>query len=324
VSRLNATAGSLRPQRPKRDVTGILLLDKPAGISSNLALQRVRRAYAAAKGGHTGNLDVAATGLLPLCFGEATKVSAFLLDADKTYVADVALGVTTSTGDREGEVLTRRPSAGIGRDDVEQALRGFLGEQAQVPPMYSALKRNGRPLYAYARAGIELERAARLITIHALRILDFAGDLLRLEVACSKGTYIRTLAEDLGEVLGCGAHLAALRRTRAGPFELEAAQAMGRFESLEADFAALDALLLPVDSALGHFPAVRLSGEAELLAISRGQRIGVPQASDGGLCRIYAPGGDFLGMGEIDASGTLAPRRMMQAVAGMAEAARSR
>jgi tRNA pseudouridine55 synthase len=254
---------------------------------------------------------VAATGLLPLCFGEATKVGAFLLESDKTYVADLALGVTTSTGDREGEVLKRRTAPELSVAEIREALDRFVGESTQVPPMYSALKRDGRPLYAYARAGIEVERSPRPVTIHSLRLLEHGAEYLRLEVHCSKGTYIRTLAEDLGEVFGCGAHLAALRRTAAGPFRLEDAHPIARFDGAGRDFDALDALLLPIDSALGAFPAVTLADAAELRAVTRGQGVRPELVPEAGPCRIYAPGGRFLGMGEIDACGGLAPRRMM-------------
>jgi len=311
VNRL-ASEGSGGARRLKRTVTGILLLDKPAGISSNVALQRVRRAFAAAKGGHTGNLDVAATGLLPLCFGEATKVSAFLLDADKEYIADIALGITTTTGDREGETLRERPSTGIGQDDIEAVLTRFIGEITQVPPMYSALKRDGRPLYEYARAGIELERAARQVRIHRLRLLDYTPGSARVEVHCSKGTYVRTLAEDIGEALGCGAHLAALRRTRAGPFSLDEAHPLSRFQDPVPDPASLDELLLPVDSALETFPAVALESASAERAVACGQSIALADPPRAGLCRIYTRSGCFLGMGEIDAKGALSPRRLMQ------------
>lgn len=295
---------------PRRPVNGILLLDKPEGISSNHALQRVRHALAAAKGGHTGNLDVAASGLLPLCFGGATKVSAFLLDADKTYEADIALGTTTTTGDREGEILLARPVPVLTRTHVERTLERFLGPQSQVPPMYSALKRNGRPLYDYARAGVELERAPRTIVIHALRLLAPPGPGLRIEVRCSKGTYVRTLAEDLGEALGCGAHLAALRRTRAGPFRLENAHALSVFEA-GGPPAGFDALLLAPDSALVGYPALALDDNASR-AVRQGQRWPAPSGTGPGLCRLYAPDHGFIGLGEVTPDGSLEPRRMMQ------------
>ncbi len=295
---------------PKRPVHGLLLLDKPEGISSNLALQRVRRALAAAKGGHTGNLDVAASGLLPLCFGEATKLSAFLLDADKTYIAELALGTTTTTGDREGEVLTSRPVPPLTTEDVTRALARFVGPQSQLPPMYSALKRDGRPLYAYARAGIEVAREPRAITIHALRLLDCRVPRLVVEVVCSKGTYVRTLAEDIGEALGCGAHLSALRRTRAGPFSLDDAHPLSVFETGEAP-ARHDALLLPVDRALSGYPALTLEAAASR-ALRQGQRRPASAEARPGLYRLYGPDETFLGLGEVTADGSLEPRRMMQ------------
>lgn len=305
-------------QRPtKRPVHGIMLLDKPVGISSNAALQRVRRALAAAKGGHTGNLDVAASGLLPLCFGEATKVGAFLLDADKTYVAELALGVTTSTGDREGEICTTRPVPALGADEVARVLADFVGPQSQVPPMYSALKRDGRPLYAYARAGLEVERAPRAITIHALRLLEFAVPRLVVEVHCSKGTYVRTLAEDIGERLGCGAHLSALRRTRAGPFALDDAHPLALFETGGTP-ERFDALLLPPDRALTGHPPLVLDA-ATRRAVCQGQRRPAPGAAGPGLYRLYGPDEDFLGLGEITADGSLEPRRLMQAAAAASD-----
>ncbi len=308
------------PRPPKRAVNGILLLDKPADLSSNGALQRVRRSLAAAKGGHTGNLDVAATGLLPLCFGEATKVSAFLLDADKVYVADIALGVTTSTGDREGEITRERPVPSLTQGDLESVLTGFLGEQSQIPPMYSALKRNGRPLYEYARAGIELERTARRINLYALRLVAQRAAGLVVEVHCSKGTYVRTLAEDIGEALGCGAHLSGLRRTRAGPFRLEDAYPIERFEAGAADPASYDSMLLPIDRALGAFPALTLD-PAAVRAVSYGQRVGPFDGSKPGLCRLYAHDGRFLGIADVDLAGVIAPRRMMQTLSGSSDPA---
>ena len=295
---------------PRRPVNGILLLDKPEGLSSNAALQRVRHAFAAAKGGHTGNLDVAASGLLPVCFGEATKVSAFLLDADKAYVADIALGVTTTTGDREGEVRQTRPVPAFTATELDRTLAAFVGRQLQLPPMYSALKRDGRPLYAYARAGVEVDRTPREITIHALHLVTQAPGQLRVEVHCSKGTYVRTLAEDIGEALGCGAHLGGLRRTRAGPFRLEDALPLAYFEC-DGDPARFDTLLLPPDRALEAYPALTLDVAAER-AVVRGQRRPAAAGTRTGLHRLYGPAGRFLGVGEITADGSLEPRRMMQ------------
>ncbi|HET7794053.1 MAG TPA: tRNA pseudouridine(55) synthase TruB, partial [Rhizobacter sp.] len=211
-----------RPRLPKRAVHGVLLLDKPLGLSSNDALQKAKRLYRAEKAGHTGTLDPLATGLLPLCFGAATKFSQVSLEADKTYRATLKLGVTTRTADAEGEVLQTR-EVQVTREQIEAACERFTGEIAQVPPMHSALKRDGKALYEYARAGIEVEREARQVTIHAIAIIGWQHDELTLDVRCSKGTYIRTLAEDIGEALGCGAHLSALRRTASGPLTLDAA-----------------------------------------------------------------------------------------------------
>ncbi|KAB2921992.1 MAG: tRNA pseudouridine(55) synthase TruB, partial [Dechloromonas sp.] len=208
----------MQVKRTWQRVDGVLLLDKPLGLTSNDALQKARRLFSAAKGGHTGTLDPAATGLLPLCFGEATKFSADLLDADKTYEAVVQLGVTTDSGDAEGQVVATAPVT-VGEAEVRQALPRFTGAIEQIPPMHSALKRNGRPLYELARKGIEVERAPRAVTIHGLELLDFAGDRLTLRVRCSKGTYIRVLAADLGQALGCGAHLVGLRRTAVGDLD---------------------------------------------------------------------------------------------------------
>lgn len=299
-----------KQRSPRRPVSGILLLDKPEGLSSNAALQRVRRALAAAKGGHTGNLDVAASGLLPLCFGEATKVSAYLLDADKTYRAEIALGTTTASGDREGEVLVTRPVPALTASDVARVLSGFLGRQQQIPPMYSALKRDGRPLYAYARAGIELERTPREIWVHALRLIEQRPAALVVEVECSKGTYVRTLAEDIGEALGCGAHLAALRRTRAGPFDLADAHPLDLFDrgGVPEQF---DALLLPVDRALVGYPSLQLD-TVTARALCQGQRRPAAGHAEAGLHRLYGPDGGFLGLGEVTADGSLEPRRLMQ------------
>lgn len=228
---------------PKRRIDGVLLLDKPIGASSNAALQRTKWLFNAAKAGHTGTLDPQATGLLLLCFGKATKFASALLDADKVYRATVRLGVTTETADAEGAVLETR-SVEVSQAQVQQALLQFTGEIEQVPPMYSALKRDGKPLYEYARQGIELERPPRRVAIHELRLLSFGGDQFEIEVACSKGTYIRTLAADIGEALGCGAHLSALRRTRIGDFDVSDACSLDQLAQM--DESARDGCLLPV------------------------------------------------------------------------------
>jgi tRNA pseudouridine55 synthase len=258
-----------RPRVPRRALDGVLLLDKGLGLSSNDALVRAKRLFLAQKAGHTGTLDPLASGLLPLCFGEATKFSQDLLEADKTYEATMRLGVRTSTGDAEGEVLETRPVE-VGVPDVEAALARFRGPISQVPPMHSALKRDGKPLYEYARAGQVVERAARDVTIHALELLSAALPDVTFRVTCSKGTYVRTLAEDIGAALGCGAHLVALRRTGVGALTLEHAVTLEALEAM--DSATRDACLRPVDALLSTFPIVRL-GVAEAKRFLQGQRL---------------------------------------------------
>lgn len=283
-----------------------MLLDKPVGLSSNAALQNVRRLYSAAKAGHTGTLDPLASGLLPLCFGEATKFSADLLDADKTYEAELLFGVTTDTGDAEGTVLERREAA-VDRTGLESILQRFRGRQRQVPPMYSALKHNGQPLYTLARQGIVVERQAREVTIHELVLLDYAGDRCRLRVTCSKGTYIRTLAEDLGQALGCGAHLLALRRTAVGALTVDQTATIDRLATLP-DNERL-AYLYPTDLLLQSLPAVSLTEES-----TQRFRHGNSVPSDAGKIgkyRVYHAQGEFLGLGELDACGVLRPRRLV-------------
>ncbi|QGU32294.1 tRNA pseudouridine(55) synthase TruB [Thermochromatium tepidum] len=297
-----------------RPVSGILLLDKPLGLSSNEALQRVKRYYRAAKAGHTGSLDPLATGLLPCCLGDSTKFSAFLLDADKRYCVRVRLGETTATGDAEGEVLERAPVAGVTEELLQTVLRRFLGPIDQRPPMYSAVKHQGRRLYDLARQGLEVERQPRRVEIHALDLRSMALPEIELEVHCSKGTYVRALAEDIGRALGCGAHVSALRRTGVGPYvEPEVSFVTGeRIATLaEAeDFAALDALLLPLDSALGHCPALKLSAGAAFY-LRQGQAVLVPQAPTAGLVRLYDPSARFLGVGEILEDGKVQPKRVI-------------
>lgn len=303
-----------RHRNKGRPVNGVLLFDKPAGLSSNQALQAVKRLYRAAKAGHTGSLDPLATGLLPLCFGEATKISAFLLDADKRYRLNCQLGVTTTTGDSEGEVLQTRDYAGIKRAQVESVIGDFIGEIEQIPPMYSALKHNGQRLYKLAREGKVVERKPRKVHIYDIQLHGFEHDTLDLEVTCSKGTYVRTLAEDIGEILGCGAHVTQLRRLSVGPYSgdmltLEQLEAIAHAEA-QAGLDALDALLLPIESGVADWPDVQLDPDSAFY-MSQGQPILVPHAPTQGWVRIYDQQ-QFMGVGEIQDDGRVAPRRMIQ------------
>ncbi|TNF37129.1 MAG: tRNA pseudouridine(55) synthase TruB [Gammaproteobacteria bacterium] len=298
-----------RRKHKGRAVNGILLLDKPIDLSSNQALQIVKRIYNAQKAGHTGSLDPLATGMLPICLGEATKISAFLLDADKTYEFKCRLGQKTTTADAEGEVIDTRPHEHITLADIEKVIPQFVGNIQQVPPMYSALKKDGQRLYELARQGVEVERQPRPVTIYSLDITGFDGNDLSLMVRCSKGTYVRTLAEDIGEALGCGAFISQLRRTSVGPYK----QAMVTLETLrdlenQGDEAGLDALLLGLDSGLSDWPQVNLDADSAWY-VRQGQPVLVPKAPTEGLLRIYA-GDQFLGIGEILDDGRVAPRRV--------------
>ncbi|MDH1105022.1 tRNA pseudouridine(55) synthase TruB [Pseudomonas otitidis] len=299
-------------KRIRRDVSGILILDKPRGMSSNQALQKVRWLLNAEKAGHTGSLDPLATGVLPLCFGEATKFSQYLLDADKGYETVAQLGVTTTTGDAEGEVL-ERCDVTVGRDELEAALGRFRGEIQQVPPMYSALKKDGQPLYKLARAGEVVEREARSVTIARLELLAFDSTKATLSVSCSKGTYIRTLVEDLGQVLGCGGHVAELRRTQAGPFNLSQAISLEELEKAHAEGGneALDRFLLPSDSGLEHWPLVQLSEHSAYYWL-HGQPVRAPEAPKFGMLRVQDHTGRFIGIGEVSDDGRIAPRRLIR------------
>ncbi|CAK0763669.1 tRNA pseudouridine(55) synthase [Gammaproteobacteria bacterium] len=306
-----------------RDVHGILLLDKPIGLTSNAALQEVKRLYRARKAGHTGSLDPLASGMLPLCLGEATKISGFLLDADKRYWAEFRLGVTTTTGDAHGEVLKTRPVGALDTDTVRAALARYTGQIEQIPPMHSAIKVQGRPLYTLAHQGITIERAARTITVYDFTLLSMEEERCTVHIHCSKGTYIRTLAEDVGEVLGVGAHVSALRRLAVGPFtNPESTVTMERLRAAgEEGDAALESLLLPMDSALGQWPAVTLTSDSAFY-MRQGQPVLVPRAPTSGLVRLYVrgktPGGagegevaPFVGVGEVMDDGRIAPRRLI-------------
>ncbi len=285
-----------------RAVNGILLLDKPIGLSSNEALQRVRRALSAKKAGHTGSLDPLASGLLPLCFGEATKVAGLLLDADKTYQATVALGIRTSTGDAEGSVVEQAAVPHLDDEMVARAMTAFMGDQQQIPPMFSALKRDGQPLYKLARQGIEVTREARAIRIDQLRLLELRDGHLSFEVACSKGTYVRTLAEDLAVALGTVGHLVALRRTALGRgFD---GRVMHRLDAIEAaanEPGQLERWLIPADVALISWPAVTLD-EFEARSFTQGQAVSLAAPADARV-RVYGPRARFIGLGQSDPLG---------------------
>lgn len=300
-----------RKRNNRRAVNGLLLLDKPSGMSSNEALQQVKRLFNAQKAGHTGSLDPLATGMLPICLGEATKISGFLLDADKRYRMTCKLGIKTATGDAEGEVLVQRPVPELEAAALEQVLSRFRGEIQQIPPMYSALKHQGERLYKLARQGQEVERAPRTVVIHELTVLRLEGDEIDLEVACSKGTYVRALAEDLGEALGCGAHVSALRRLAVGPYrDPEAMVTLDELRHWATDgFAALDEHLLAVESALYDWPQVRLSADSAFY-MRQGQAVLVPKAPTAGCVRLYDQNDRFLGVGEIQDDGKVAPRRL--------------
>jgi len=293
----------------RRPVHGVLLLDKPVGLSSNDALQKAKRLYRAEKAGHTGTLDPLASGLLPLCFGAATKFAQVSLDADKRYLATLKLGQTRRGGDLEGEVLEEKPVS-VSRADVEAACARFIGAIDQVPPMHSALKHDGKALYEYARAGVEVEREARRVTIHRIDIVDGDHDRWTLEVRCSKGTYIRTLAEDIGAALGCGAHLTALRRTGSGALTLEGAVTLDALEAM--DEAGRDACLRDADSLLADCPVVRLEAEDAARFLS-GVRRRTPLA-DADCVRVFGPEPKaFLGAGHI-AGGELISTRLLSPV----------
>jgi len=299
-------------KRIRRAVSGMILLDKPRGFTSNAALQKVRWLLNAEKAGHTGSLDPLATGVLPLCFGEATKFSQYLLDADKGYETVAQLGVTTTTADAEGEVIERKPVA-VNQAQLEALLPQFRGDLQQVPPMYSALKRDGQPLYKLARAGEVVEREPRSVTIARLDLLSLEDDRARLAVACSKGTYIRTLVEDIGHALGCGAHVAELRRTQAGPFDLSQTVSLEELERVHAEGGAeaVDAFLKPVDSGLEHWPLLQFSEHSSFYWL-HGQPVRAPEAPKFGMVRVQDHNGRFIGIGEVSEDGRIAPRRLIR------------
>ena len=302
-----------RVRIPRRAVHGVLLLDKPLGWTSNDALQKAKRLFRAEKAGHTGTLDPLATGLLPLCFGAATKFSQISLDADKAYRATLKLGQTTSTGDGEGQWLQQRDVA-VDRATIDAACARFTGRIEQLPPMHSALKHEGRALYDYARKGLSVERTPRAVTVHRIDVLSWRGDLLELDIRCSKGTYIRTLAEDIGEALGCGAHLAALCRTASGALRLDDALTLERLTALSEP--ERDALLLPADALLAGWPQVHLpDDEAGRFLTGLRRRVSL---ADAAAVRVYGPDDAFLGSAHIAGGELIADRLLSPAeVAGL-------
>lgn len=292
-----------------RPLDGVLLFDKPLGLSSNIALQKVRRLFQAEKAGHTGTLDPLATGLLPVCFGEATKFTSSLLEADKTYCALIRLGQTTTTGDAEGEI-TSACAVELDKEQVCTVLRNFIGEIQQMPPMHSAIKHKGKPLYEYIRKGETVIRASRSVTIHELVLERFAGDEMEITVRCSKGTYVRTLAEDIGLALGCGAHLQGLRRTAIGRFGLEDAHNLNQMESVS--MLEREAYILPLDSLLQDIPVLDLDA-AQVTRIAQGQRLAIEAALLDGKVRLYGAG-RFIGVASL-VEQRLTPVRLLSCVA---------
>jgi tRNA pseudouridine55 synthase len=297
----------LQFKRIKRPVNGVFLLDKPLGYSSNQALQKVKWLYQAAKAGHTGTLDPLATGLLPICLGEATKFAQYVTDADKTYVAIIKLGETTTTGDAEGDILSTA-SVNVTKSQFVNICQQFMGEISQIPPMYSALKHEGKALYEYARQGVDITRQARVVNIKKIDVNSFVDEVAEITVACSKGTYIRTLAEDIGKVLGCGAHLIGLRRTETAGYQLEQALTIEQLEAMTVE--GRDAMLLPVDSAIEALPKVILNEEAAYF-ILRGQAIWQAGKIPHSDLRIYNETNQFLGLGFLQDDGRIAPKRLI-------------
>lgn len=296
-------------KRQKRDISGVVLLDKPLGLSSNQAMQRVKHLYQAEKAGHTGSLDPLATGLLPICLGEATKFANFLLDADKSYLATVKLGITTTSADAEGEVIAQKP-VNVTLQQVESVLHQFIGDIEQTPPIYSALKVDGKPLYAYARAGQEVEIKSRYVSIHQIHLEHFEADELVFTVTCSKGTYIRTLAQDIGAKLGCGAHLMGLRRLTSGTFDLQDALPLEVLSELSLE--ELDAKLLPIDIKIQHLPKLTLNAEQTDI-IQHGQAIKPNQEIIfNEFIRLYDMSGEFIGLAQKQADGKLHPKRLLR------------
>jgi tRNA pseudouridine55 synthase len=299
-----------RRNKKGRDINGVILLDKATGASSNFVLQQVKRLFFAKKAGHTGSLDPLASGLLPICLGQATKVAQFLLNDDKRYFVRGKLGQVSDTGDAEGKITDFGPIESVNAISIANALQEFLGNIKQVPPMYSALKRDGKPLYELARQGIEVERKARPVTIHEINFLGLEGDVLSLDVACSKGTYIRTLVEDIGKVLGCGAHVIELRRTGFAHFDLTDSITFEQLQALKSDaFEALDALILGADTMLPNFDSVFLSAE-QTSDIKLGRKIRYGDYTEVQKLKLFDENQQFLGIGESNLEGEVLPKRL--------------
>lgn len=300
-----------RRNKKGRLISGVFLLDKPLNITSNAALQVVKRLFDARKAGHTGSLDPLATGMLPICLGEATKVSAFLLDAHKKYRTTIKLGVKTSTGDAEGEVIENKPVAAIKLEKVKQLVSGFMGKIEQVPPMHSALKVNGVPLYKLARKGMVIERKSRIVEIFDIQVLALNGDELELDVHCSKGTYIRVLAEDIAEAMGTCGHVQSLRRYEVGPFREQDMISLEKLrEILAQGVAQADSTLLPIEYALSDWPEVRLNDDAAYY-LCQGQPVFVPRSVTHGWVRLFNGDDRFLGVGQVLDDGKVAPRKLI-------------
>jgi len=299
-------------KRSNRDVDGILLLDKPRGLTSNQALQQVKHIFQARKAGHTGSLDPLATGMLPICLGEATKFSGFLLDADKYYHAVCQLGVRTDSADADGQVISERPLLDITEQRLLDVLRQFTGPLMQIPPMHSALKRDGTPLYKLAHQGISIEREPRAVTVFDLNLVRWQTDVMEIAIHCSKGTYVRTVVDDIGETLGCGAHIIALRRTAVGPFRQDCRlYSLGDLNTLkEQGVTSLDALLLPIEAGLSDWPVVELGQDAAFY-VCQGQAVFMPQVKSAAYVRLHTPTGRFLGIGSVEEMGRVVPKRLM-------------
>jgi tRNA pseudouridine55 synthase len=320
-----------KPRKPKgRQIDGIFLLNKSGGMTSNAALQRAKWLFAAAKAGHTGSLDPMATGVLPLCFGEATKYSQYLLNADKTYRCTMRFGIRTNTGDAEGQIISDTPGFVLAQNEVESALARFVGRIEQVPSMFSAIKHQGQPLYKLAREGIEVERLAREVTVYRLVLTAFrSGDYPEADVEAhvSKGTYIRTLAEDVGNLLGCGAHISRLHRSQAGPFNESDCVSLEQLEAVrgEGEAVLLDRFLLPLETAIEHLQTAVIPAAAGFY-FRQGQPIlevsALQATSVGEMVRVALDSGEFLGVAEILEDGRIAPRKLLQQKSGSSESRR--